>query len=363
MRQKSLNPVLSVELMDLPYYEAGQGRRDVVRLDANEGPSPPDSLLQELLQDAMSPLTYYPEIDSLVETAAAHYGVQAEQVMPVSGADEGIRLVMQAMGWSGGKVAIPCPTFPMYALYARMFGLELVEVPLGEKFRPDMPRFIATGSGANLLVVASPNNPDGRALQPEAIHELVDRCSRQLILLDETYAEFCGQNFLPLIDRYPNVVILRTLSKSRGLPGLRCGFLFASAAVMDRLQRLRSPYNMTSVAVSLGTGVLQRDTGFRDRLQRAVEARAHVQRCMMSKGFDSPPSDTHFCLLKMGGHCKAVNRYLTEHSIRIKDMGAVVPGFIRLSVANRAEAEVFLQQVEKWFSHQTATQSSGGRDE
>jgi histidinol-phosphate aminotransferase len=336
-------------LISLPAYTPASGRGGRLRLDANEGPAPPSGLVRRLLAGAADVLTYYPEYDDLRRAWSGFFGVSPGALMPLNGADEGIRLVMQAWGRPGTHVLTVRPTFAMYRIYAAMAGAAYREVPLGADFSMDLPRLLAAVPKADLVVLASPNNPTGRRIPKAELRQIMAAADGRPVLLDETYAEFCGQNFIPWLERFPNLLILRTLSKSRGLPGLRCGFLLGAPDLIRPLDALRSPYNVTAVSARVAVDVLREDPDFVIRLRAAVAAREWLQSELAARGVICHPSDTHFFLLQLDcRRAASLSLFLENRQILVKRMGTVLPGCLRVSVADSDQAAAFLRAFTAW---------------
>ncbi len=207
-------------------------------------------------------------------------------------------------------------------------------------------------------MLASPNNPTARPIRSGDLAGLLELAPERPVLLDETYAEFCGQNFIPWIERFPNLIILRTLSKSRGLPGLRCGFIIGNPAVVSSLNTLRSPYNLTATAAWVGSAVLAGDTNFRERLAAATAARADLQRELARLGVPVWPSATHFCLLYLGGAAGSAASALAEQSILVRTLDDDLSGFIRVSVTGPDDVAGVLSAFTPWLSAAAAPNPS-----
>ena len=343
-------PQIRPALRGITPYATSTGRGEYRRLDANEGPPPAPGLLRELLVEAASRLSYYPEYTELRRQAAVHYGTAADGVLPVCGADEGLRLVIGAFAGPGDRMVTVRPTFGMYAFYARLSGAVVAAVPRAPDFELDLDAIRDAAGGAALIVLASPNNPTARPIRSGDLAGLLELAPERPVLLDETYAEFCGQNFIPWIERFPNLIILRTLSKSRGLPGLRCGFIIGNPAVVSSLNTLRSPYNLTATAAWVGSAVLAGDTNFRERLAAATAARADLQRELARLGVPVWPSATHFCLLYLGGAAGSAASALAEQSILVRTLDDDLSGFIRVSVTGPDDVAVFLSAFTPWLA-------------
>lgn len=334
-------PTLRPDFQRLERYPTEEGRGAFVRMDFNEGPPPPLDLLAQWSALAASSLTRYPEYGGLRRAAAETWGVERDAVLPVNGADEGIALVVRAFTGPGDAVAMPVPTFPMYRIYAEQCATPVVGVPLTSDFQVDVDALLEALPQATLVALTSPNNPTGRALPMDQIERILEAAEGRPVLLDETYAPYCGQDGVPLLARYPNLLLLRTLSKAYGLPGLRCGFLLGNPALLERLDVLRSPFNVNALGATLGAQVLTSDRGFRARLAQAVAARQEVQALMEGEGIPTVPSDTHFFLADLGTRATALVQDLRGAGLLVKDMGKTLPGFLRISVAGPTEAAAF----------------------
>lgn len=334
-------PTLRPDFQHLERYPTEEGRGTFVRMDFNEGPPPPLDLLSQWSALAASSLTRYPEYGGLRRAAAETWGVERETILPVNGADEGIALVVRAFTGPGDAVVMPVPTFPMYRIYAEQCATPVVGVPLKPDFQVDVDALIAALPQGTLVALTSPNNPTGRALPMDQIVRILDASEGRPVLLDETYAPYCGQDGVALLARYPNLLILRTLSKAYGLAGLRCGFLLGNPALIDRLDVLRSPFNVNAMAATLGAQVLTSDRGFRARLAQAVAARQDLQALLEGEGIRTVPSDTHFFLADLGVRGPEITRKLRAAGLLVKDMGRTLPGFLRVSVAGSTEAAAF----------------------
>jgi len=310
-------------------YATREGRGTFLRMDFNEGPPPPPELLAGDFSAAMA---MYPEYGGLRAAASAAYGVPPAQVVPVNGADEGIFLALRILG--AGGLALPVPAFSMFRVYAEQLRIPVAETPMGPGFEPDLEALLA--APGDLVVLTTPNNPTGRALAPEAVERVL--AAGRPVLLDETYGAFCGQDFTPLLARWGNLVILRTLSKAHGVPGLRCGFVLAGPELAARFDALRSPFNVNAVAALVGQRLLTFDGGFRARVAEAVAARQGLQARLADAGYEVFPSDAHFFLARL--EPGAADR-LASQGILIKDDPSLGLGMVRISVPTARAAERF----------------------
>lgn len=331
-------PALRPPLGGIEPYPAPSGRGAFRRLDANEGPPPPAALLREILAAAAERLTYYPEYDDLEAAAAEAWGVDPAGVVPVCGADDGIRLAVQAFCGPGHPLAVPEPAFPMYPFYAAAVQAPILRVPGTPDRPPAVDKLLEVLPYASLAAVVTPGNPVGLRVPEPDLERLLTAAGRRPVLADETYAAFCGQDLAPLLRRRPNLVLLRTLSKACGVPGLRCGFLLAHPAVARELRRLCPPYAVSAVAAAVGADLLRRDRDATARARAAAtEARA-LSFWLAARGVETLPSDTHFFLARLGSDA---SRRLRAEGILVKRRDDLGEGLCRLSVAGPDDAAAF----------------------
>ena len=324
-------------------YPVGQGRSAYVRMDFNEGAPPSAERLARALVLCAGAATAYPDYGPLRLAAARAWQLSAAQVLCVNGADEGIALLLRAFAGPGRTVLLPVPTFPMYRLYAEQAEAPVLEVPLRPDFSLDLEATLAALPGAALLALVSPNNPTGRAVPEGDLMALLEAAGDRPVLLDEAYGVYCGQDCGRLLARFPNLILLRTLSKAHGVPGLRCGFILGHPELVTALEPLRPPFNVNGLAVTLGAWLLEEDrAAHRTRARRSVAARREVQAALEALGIATLPSDTHFFLADLGDRAGAAVAGLRSRSIHIKDLAAVRPGLVRISVALPAEGRAFL---------------------
>ncbi|MBP7864511.1 MAG: histidinol-phosphate aminotransferase family protein [Acidobacteria bacterium] len=347
-------PALRPPLGDVEPCVPPAGRGAFRRMDANEGPPPPAGLLAEALARAAEKLAYYPEYADLEAAAAEAWGIDPAGVVPVNGADDGIRLAVQAYCGPGAPLAVPEPAFPMYAFYAATLPAPVLRVPGRLDRPPDADRLIRVLPYAALAAVVTPGNPVGLRVPEADLERLLAAAGRRPVLADETYAAFCGQDLAPLLRRHPNLVLLRTLSKACGVPGLRCGFLLADPAVARQLRRICPPYAVSAVAAAVGTDLLRLDQDAPVRARAAAtEARA-LSAWLADRGVETLPSDTHFFLARLGADAPG---RLRAEGILVKGRGDLGPGLCRVSVAGADDAEAFR---EAWVRLESRPAPGGG---
>lgn len=350
------SPDIQPAFRGLRAYPTQEGRGAFLRMDFNEGPAPDLELLAKALTLCAFSATLYPEYGSLTRAAAQAWGVEPANLLPVNGADEGIALLLRAFTGPGEAVVLPVPTFPMYRIYAEQCGTPIIAVPLATDFTLDLQAIRDAIPRGAILSLVSPNNPTGRAIPEAQLLELLKAAEGRPVLVDETYGPFCNQDFAPLLAHFPNLILLRTLSKVYGLPGLRCGFILAQPSLIAQLEPLRPPFNVNGIAAQLGAQMLSGDPGLRARLWSAVLARTRLQARLEGLGIATIPSDTHFFLADLGTRASAAVASLRAQRILVKDLATTLPGFLRISVTCDQDTDLFLNAFLPWWEAATEAQ-------
>ena len=340
------------DLRDFAGYRSARSERleGRVWLNANESPWPNAA-------DAASTARRYPDPqpDALRSRLASLYGCQAEQLLVGRGSDEAIDLLVRALCRPGADaIIITSPTFGMYAVNARLHGTRVVDVPLRESGDAWACDFEAVAQAAlrepvKLVFLCSPGNPTGAALPAGAVLELARRLEgRALVVVDEAYIEYATSNSaVELIDRQPNIAVLRTLSKAHALAGERIGSVIADASLIEVLRRCQAPYPLPASCVAAAVAALSAEAlertrqgvrtviGERDALFAALVAMPCVRRAYRS--------DANFVLARFDD-AQAVFDALLGSGIVVRDMRAA-PGLgdaLRISIGTPEQNAVVM---------------------
>ena len=337
------------------------------KLDANESPfALGDSMREELAAEMAKALTDVelhrypdPQARELRQLLAGDLGVAPEQIVASNGSDEAIQMLTVAIGAPGAAVAAPVPTFPMYELTARALGLRFLGVQLSDQFDLDVHRFceVLRGERPRLVFLAWPNNPTGRLYDAAAVGEIVRVCCgdgvNALVVVDEAYYHYAGQTFLPMLGQYPNLVILRTLSKI-GLAGIRLGVLVASTALVAEINKVRLPYNVNALSQAAARVVL-RHPGVVSRHAAAIlrERDRVVAGLRFIPGVTTYSSQANFFLIRTARPGDDVFRGLLERGILVRNFSRApsLASCLRVTVGTPAENDAFLAALPEILGH------------
>lgn len=329
-----------------------------ILLNANEAPWP-------LLDEALTgfPANRYPEPqpEALVQQLAELYRVANDQVLVTRGSDEGIDLLTRVFCRAGRDAILHCPpTFGMYRIAAQTQGAAVVAVPRNPEcgFALDVPQLIQTllaDERIRLVFLTSPNNPTGDVVSREQLVQILEAASgRALVVMDEAYAEFSSAaSAAELIDSYPHLVVLRTLSKAWASAGLRCGSVLAQAEVLSLLRRVIAPYPLAAPVTAMALRVLQADMRLQQQAMLAELAANKQTLLLMLQGRRWIrrlwPGEANFVLLEVDdaagllAHCAAQNvvlrGYPAEPSLR---------HCLRISIGSRSDLEALETALDGW---------------
>ena len=329
-----------------------------VKLDANESPFALGDLMREELAAELAKalaaveLHRYPDPEAreLRRVLARDLGVAPEQVMVSNGSDEAIQLVLLAVGASGAVVAAPVPTFVMYELTTRALGLRFVGFPLSDEFDLDVRQFceLMRAERPRLVFLAWPNNPTGRLYEPAAVEEIVRVCCgdgvNALVVVDEAYFHYAGRTFLAKLGQYPNLIILRTLSKI-GLAGIRLGILVASTAVVQEISKVRPPYNVNALSQAAARVVLRHADVVGRQAAAIVPERDRVLAKLRSfPGVTTFPSQANFFLMRTARPGDEVFQGLLKRGVLVRNFSHApyLANCLRVTVGTPEDNDAFL---------------------
>ena len=289
-----------VDPMEVMAQQAGIPPEEVIRLNGNENPFGPSPNVVKAL-GSFRHYNHYPDPDQrqLREALSGYLGAPPEQIVAGNGSDELIDMLLRMFLGPGENIIIPTPTFGMYAFSAEVCGGAARAVPRNEIFDIHVAATVAAvDDGTKAIFLASPNNPTGNVASEAEIRALLD--TGVIVVVDETYYEFCGQTTLPLLAEYPNLVVLRTFSKWAGLAGLRIGLGVMHPDLALTMMSMKSPYNVNLAAeVALLASLADRAT-LLERVQAIVTERKRMIGLLQGiPGLLAWPSQANFILCRL----------------------------------------------------------------
>lgn len=311
-------PALDALRPYVPGRQPDVGAR-VVKLNTNENPYPPSpQALAALARIGGDDLRRYPSPLSreFREAAADTLGIDPDWVLAGNGSDDLLTMLVRSVSGPGRPVVYPAPTYVLYRTLAGIQEAPVVEVPFDDDFALPVAA-LAAARGA-LTFVANPNSPSGTAAPAPALADLADALDG-LLVVDEAYVAFAEADALDLVRSRANVVVLRTLSKSHGLAGLRLGYAVAPPAIIAGLAKVKDSYNVGAVADRVGAAAI-RDTAHARRVaERIVESRQGLAGRLEGLGCRVWPSQANFLLVRPpGGDAARVHRELEARGVLVR---------------------------------------------
>ncbi len=338
--------LLRPDIDELPRYSSSRAEFAgvaEVSLDANENPFP-----------RAGGLNRYPngKYSGLKRTLSDLGGFPKDNLFLGSGSDECIDVLLKATTIPGqGSIIVFPPTYSMYEVQAKVLGLTCIEWKREVDFSIDVDRFISANISGNLIVICSPNNPTGNTVPPEDIKKLAVAFPRTLIVIDEAYIEFSDKgSLLPLIAEFPNIAIIRTLSKAMGLAGLRVGYLLAAKEIIDACNKVRLPYNLSSVTEKIAQRFLKEGERIKQQIlllkkEREILAKELTKNSLVKRVF---PSDANFLLLLVedANFCRTE---LLKCGIVVRDRSDdyLCADCIRITIGTPAENIQLIESLKK----------------
>ena len=326
--------------------EAGVEESDVVRFDTNTTPWPGASL-QDLER---LPLNEYPDTSytTLTDELAAYTGIASAQITVGAGADELLDLIAKAYIGAGDTVVLSRPTYAMFRIVSEMAGGRVVAVPTAG-LKMDQERFLQSARHARLTWLCNPNNPTGELLPVRFIETLAEQTAG-VVAVDEAYFEFSGVTAAPLLTRFPNLVLVRTLSKAFGLAGVRVGYALAGPPISAALRRVRPPDSVSVVSEALGVRALRDQPGMRRRVASIVNFRESLFRELTGLGLEVRPSLGNFLLVRAGNGAAS---WLLRRGLVVRTFpsGSPLAEFMRITVRTSDENARLTEALSVWRGH------------
>ena len=348
-----MSKYFSEKFSKLTPYTPGEQPKDMqyIKLNTNESPfAPPKSVVDAAKAEAGKAQLYCdPECSALKEKAAQVFGVKKEQVLPTNGSDEILLFAFMAFCDASTPVVFPDITYGFYSVFAKLHNIPYKTIPLKEDFSIDYRDYLGVNA---TVVIANPNAPTGMALPLWQIEEIVKSNPKNVVVIDEAYVDFGGESAVRLIDKYDNLLVTQTFSKSRSLAGARLGLGFASESLIADLNTIKystNPYNVNRMTAAMGVAALCEEEYFKDTCKTICENREYTAAELVKLGFKVLPSKTNFLFVQSDEvDGKTLYEKLKARGILVRHFnGERIAAFNRVTVGTREQMDAFLQAVKE----------------
>ena len=334
-------------------YVPGEQPKDTqyVKLNTNESPfAPPQSVVDAAENEAKKLQLYSdPECTALVEKAAEVWQVKKTQIFMGNGSDEVLNFAFMAFCDKNHPIVFPDITYGFYTVFADLHGIPYTQIPLKEDFSVDYRDYIGIGKN---IVIANPNAPTGLALTRVQVEEIVKSNPNNVVIIDEAYVDFGGESCVSLIDKYDNLLVTQTFSKSRSLAGGRLGVGFANEALIADLNTIKystNPYNINRMTAAAGYAVLCEKEWFETSCKTIQENRAYTTEQLTKMGFEVLDSKTNFVFARSQAIAgEELYLALKKRGVLVRHFsGAKIKDFNRITIGTKEQMDILLNAVRE----------------
>ncbi len=335
-----------------PYTPGEQPKiLNLIKLNTNESPFPPSPKAVKAAADAAERLELYsdPTCSALTEKMAEVLGVKPEQVLMTNGSDEILNFAFMAYGDEGMPIVFPDITYGFYPVFAQLSNIPYEEIPLDDEFKIRLSDYIGINK---TIVIANPNAPTGIALSLSEIEEIVSSNPDNIVVIDEAYVDFGNQSAVSLVDRYDNLLVTGTFSKSRSMAGARLGFGVASKEIIQDLNTIKystNPYNINRMTMAAGIGALEDEEYTKENCRIICENREYTMAKLKEMGFIMTPSTANFIFAKHPS-VSGIDIYtkLREKGILVRHFtGERICEYNRITIGTKEQMDKFLTAVSE----------------
>ncbi|MBF8781739.1 histidinol-phosphate transaminase [Pseudomonas fulva] len=315
----------------VPYVPGEQPKLSrLVKLNTNENPyGPSPKAVQAMRGELGDSLRLYPDPngDLLKQAVAEHYGIAARQVFVGNGSDEVLAHIFHGLFQHDAPLLFPDISYSFYPVYCGLYGIDFEQVPLDEQFRIRVDDYRKRNAG---IIFPNPNAPTGVLLPLEDIERLLQANRDSVVVVDEAYIDFGGQSAISLVDRYDNLLVTQTLSKSRSLAGLRVGLAVGQPDLIEALERIKNSFNsypLDRMAIVGAAAAFQDDAYFDMTRRKVIESRESLVQALLERGFEVLPSAANFIFARHPRQDAA------ELAARLRQQGVIVRHFKQQRIA------------------------------
>lgn len=347
-----MSKFLKARYCSLEAYTPGEQPRDkkYIKLNTNESPFPPsEGVIKAVNENEVHDLRLYsdPTASALKAALAELHGVNPGNIFLSNGSDDILNFSFMAFTEKGAM--FPEISYGFYSVFAELHGIDYVTVPLENDFSVDPKDYKGDGK---MVVIANPNAPTGLCLSVDDIEGILTTNPQSVVVIDEAYVDFGGQSCYPLINKYKNLLVVQTFSKSRSMAGARLGFAIADEELISDLERIKystNPYNINRLTMAAGVAAVKDNDYYMENCQKIIENRDYTTRELEALGFYVIPSKANFIFAKsdkIGGE---------ELYLKLKDNGILVRHFTkeaikdfnRITIGSKAEMEAFIKATKQ----------------
>ncbi|MFZ3577582.1 histidinol-phosphate transaminase [Virgibacillus sp. DJP39] len=335
-----------------PYVPGEQIEKvDLVKLNTNENPYPPSPMVINAIQAELNnKLHRYPSptVDSLREKIASYNKLDSDQVFVGNGSDEVLAFSFMAFFEPDQTIRFPSISYSFYPVYAKLFNIPYEEVPLNRDFSLAIDKFFQSEGG---VIFPNPNAPTSVYLDLAHVADIVESNPNRVVIIDEAYVDFAKESAVTLVNRYENLLVVQTMSKSRSLAGLRIGFALGHPGLIEALNRVKNSFNSYTIdrlAIAGAEAAITDEDYFNNTVANVVSTREWVTQSLKKMGFSILPSDTNFlfvCHYKINAN--TVYTKLKEQNVLVRHFNkSPIDNYLRITIGTDEDMEFLLNKLK-----------------
>ncbi|EZI56559.1 histidinol-phosphate transaminase [Acinetobacter baumannii 25442_5] len=347
----------SPEVRELEPYVPGEQPKiqNLLKLNTNENPYPPSpkvvEAVQEVLHEKADVLRLYPDPDATVlkQAIAKQQNIDVSQVFVGNGSDEVLAHIFKAFFLQDGPILYPDITYSFYPVYSQFFGTKTKEIPLNENFEIDVRDYTQPNGG---VIITNPNAPTSIALSLAEIEQVLQANPDRVVVIDEAYVDFGAESAVSLINRYENLVVCQTTSKSRSLACLRVGFAIAQSHLIAALEAVKNSFNSYPIdrfAIAAAVASFEDQAYFEEQCQKVITSREKLVRDLTELGFNVLPSKANFIFATHSQHdAGQLAQKLREQGIIVRYFNKPrINQFLRITVGTNEQNARLVQTLKQ----------------
>ncbi|HEE6439618.1 histidinol-phosphate transaminase [Acinetobacter baumannii] len=347
----------SPEVRELEPYVPGEQPKiqNLLKLNTNENPYPPSpkvvEAVQAVLHEQADVLRLYPDPDATVlkQAIAKQQNIDVSQVFVGNGSDEVLAHIFKAFFLQDEPILYPDITYSFYPVYSQFFGTKTKEIPLNENFEIDVRDYTQPNGG---VIITNPNAPTSIALSLAEIEQVLQANPDRVVVIDEAYVDFGAESAVSLINRYENLVVCQTTSKSRSLAGLRVGFAIAQSHLIAALEAVKNSFNSYPIdrfAIAAAVASFEDQAYFEEQCQKVISSREKLVRDLTELGFNVLPSKANFIFATHSQHdAGQLAQKLREQGIIVRYFNKPrINQFLRITVGTDEQNARLVQTLKQ----------------
>lgn len=333
-------------------YKKPEKHSNVIKLDSNENYAVSQEFLEKMINEVKENMDVreYPlgGTERLAQSISKYTGIPKEMVGVGNGSDQIIDLFLSNFASKNTKILTSDPTFGFFEERCKLYSIPTIKIPFDKNMTLDLEKFLSHSKKSSILYLDTPNNPTGFQFEKRDLEKLI-REFKGLVIIDEAYVEFSDYSVLDMTKKFKNLIVLRTLSKSFGLAGLRVGYFVANAKIIETFTRvIQYPYPLNAIAIEVGIMALQQSKYFEDIANLVKKERSRIiSNLRQMKIFEVFDSKANFVLFAAGGSSQRIYKALIEQGISIKNIGKIGTheGCLRVTVGSQDMNSKFLTAI------------------